>query len=106
MKNLEVKKLGRPVNENSVRQIKLKEMNEKRTLGLIKRGRPVIEGSKNQLKLERRKELIETGVSTGKRGRPVIEGSVRQLRIAELEMKRANGTLKLGRPKMKKEVEA
>jgi len=38
-----------------------------------------------------------------KRGRPVGSGinpnSKRQLRIAELEAKRANGTLKVGRPK-------
>ena len=36
----EVKKLGRPVNENSVRQLRLKELELKRELGLLKRGRP------------------------------------------------------------------
>ena len=33
-------KLGRPVNVNSVRQLRIKELNEKRELGLVKRGRP------------------------------------------------------------------
>ena len=41
------KQLGRPVNENSVRQIRLKEIAEKRAQGLIKRGRPANENSKN-----------------------------------------------------------
>ena len=47
----QVKKLGRPVNENSKRQIELKEKAELRAKGLIKRGRPAVEGSKNQEKL-------------------------------------------------------
>jgi hypothetical protein len=34
-------KTGRPINENSVRQIRLKDLESKRELGLIKRGRPV-----------------------------------------------------------------
>jgi len=37
---IEVKKLGRPVNENSERQKRLKELESKRELGLVKRGRP------------------------------------------------------------------
>ena len=37
---VEVIKLGRPVNENSVRQLRLKELESKRELGLVKRGRP------------------------------------------------------------------
>ena len=69
MKN-EVKKLGRPVNENSVRQLRIKELESKRVNG--------------ELKL----------------GRPVNENSVRQLRIKELEMKRELGLVKRGRPKM------
>ena len=66
----EVKRLGRPVNENSVRQIRLKELEMKRINGELRRGRPV------------------------------NESSVRQIRLKELEMKRANGELKKGRPKM------
>ena len=100
MKNQETKKLGRPTNPNSVRQQQLKAKAEMKANGVvIKRGRPVVEGSKNQMKLERRNKLAEAGLLTGKRGRPVNPESVRQKRVAELEMKRANGTLKLGRPK-------
>ena len=99
MKNQEVKKLGRPVNMNSARQIRLKQQSELKAAGLIKRGRPVVEGSKNQAKLERRAELSEMGLLTGMRGRPVQPNSARQERLAMLSEKRANGTLKLGRPK-------
>jgi hypothetical protein len=67
----EVKKLGRPVNENSVRQLRLKELEEKKINGELKKGRPVNENSK------------------------------RQQRIKELEERKLNGTFKLGRPKMK-----
>jgi hypothetical protein len=69
MKN-EVKVLGRPVNENSVRQLRIKELESKRELGLLKRGRPVNENSE------------------------------RQKRIKELESKRELGLVKRGRPKM------
>ena len=97
---VETKKLGRPVNPNSARQKQLAEKAELKASGVeIKRGRPVVEGSKNQMKLERRNKLAEAGLLTGKRGRPVNPESTRQKRVAELEMKRANGTLKLGRPK-------
>jgi hypothetical protein len=101
----QVKKLGRPVNENSKRQIELKLKAELRSKGLIKRGRPVVEGSKNQLKQERKAVLAEQGLLTGKKGRPVNPTSERQVRLAMLNEKRMNGTLKLGRPKMKKEEE-
>ena len=99
MSKLEVKKLGRPVNVNSARQQRLKLQSEMREKGLIKRGRPVVEGSKNQLKQERKAILAEKGLLTGRRGRPVSPNSARQERLASLEMKRQNGTLKLGRPK-------
>ena len=102
----EVKKLGRPVNVNSKRQIELKEKAELREKGLIKRGRPVVEGSKNQIKKERKAVLSEQGLLTGKKGRPVNPNSKRQERLEMLNEKRMNGTLKLGRPKMKKEEEA
>ena len=92
---VEVKKLGRPVNENSKRQIELKMKAELREKGLLKRGRPVVEGSKNQLKQERKQILAEQGLLTGKRGRPVVPNSARQVRLEMLAEKRANGTLKL-----------
>jgi hypothetical protein len=44
MKN-EIKKLGRPVNENSVRQKRLKELESKKEQGLLKRGRPKKDGN-------------------------------------------------------------
>ena len=69
MKKVNVVKLGRPVNENSVRQ---KE-------------------------LERKKFNRENGIEL--RGRKVNPNSERQIRLRELEEKRKNGTLKLGRPK-------
>jgi len=40
-----------------------------------------------------------------RKGRPVNENSVRQLRLKDLEERRLNGTLKLGRPKMIKTEE-
>ncbi len=99
---VETKKLGRPVNPTSVRQKQLAEKAALKASGVeIKRGRPVVAGSKNQAKLERRNKLAEAGLLTGKRGRPVNPESTRQKRVAELELKRANGTLKLGRPKTK-----
>jgi hypothetical protein len=70
---VEVVKLGRPVNENSVRQLRLKELESKRLSGELKKGRPV------------------------------NENSVRQLRLKELESKRELGLIKRGRPKLVKE---
>lgn len=43
---------------------------------------------------------VEVTLETKRRGRPIVEGSARQNRIMDLENRRANGTLKLGRPKM------
>jgi|694.fasta_scaffold155143_1 hypothetical protein len=40
------------------------------------------------------------------RGRPIIADSNRQKRILDLQMRRENGTLKLGRPKMTPEQKA
>ena len=86
------KQLGRPVNPNSARQIRLRELAEKRANGELRRGRPVDENSARQQKLANKAE------GTGRRGRPVNPNSARQLRLAELEAKRANGEVKRGRP--------
>ena len=91
-------KLGRPVNPNSVRQIRLAEIAAKREAGLIKRGRPSVAGSANQMKQMERMAKMLSGVEI-KRGRPSNPESARAKRIADLEARRANGTLKLGRPK-------
>jgi hypothetical protein len=92
-------KLGRPVNPNSARQIKLAEIQAKREAGLIKRGRPSVPGSMNQIKKTIQLAKVLSGVEI-KRGRPVNPESARAKRMADLEARRANGTLKLGRPKM------
>ena len=100
MKNQEnnTAQLGRPVNENSARQIRLKEIAAKREAGLIKRGRPSVPGSINAIKRTERLIKAMSGVEI-KRGRPTNPESARAKRIADLEARRANGTLKLGRPK-------
>jgi hypothetical protein len=100
MKNQEntTAQLGRPVNMNSARQIRLAEIATKREAGLIKRGRPSVPGSANQMKKVERMTKILSGVEL-KRGRPTNPESARAKRIADLEARRANGTLKLGRPK-------
>ena len=91
-------KRGRPVNENSVRQQRLKELEEKKMNGELKRGRPVNETSNRQMRLL---ELEMKRVSGElRKGRPVNETSNRQMRLRDLEERRMNGTLKLGRPKM------
>ena len=93
-----VVKLGRPVNENSVRQIRLKELEMKKELGLLKRGRPVVENSERQIRLKKQLENKLNGV---KQGRPVNPNSERQKRLNELNMKRELGLLKRGRPSKK-----
>jgi hypothetical protein len=60
------KQLGRPVNPNSARQLRLKELAEKRDNGELRRGRPVDENSARQQKLANKAE------GNGMRGRPVI----------------------------------
>ena len=69
----------------------------KKELGLVKRGRPVNENSERQKRLSELENKRVNGEV--KRGRPVNENSERQKRLNELESKRNSGTLKLGRPK-------
>jgi hypothetical protein len=97
MNNKEVKKIGRPVNENSVRQAKLKVKQELLEQGVeIKRGRPVNVESDRQKRLELKGKV--------KLGRKVDMNSARQQRLQALEMKKASGVeVKRGRPKMKVE---
>ena len=95
-----VKRKGRPVVEDSARQLRLKSLEEKRANGELRRGRPVVEDSARQLRLQ---ELEAKRVNGDlRRGRPVNEMSARQLRLKDLEERRNNGTLKLGRPKVEK----
>ena len=90
-------KLGRPVNENSVRQIRLKELELKRSNGELKRGRPVNTTSERQLRLKI--QAINKTLGIGQ-GRPVNLNSARQIRLAELEAKKVanGGVIKRGRP--------
>ena len=99
----EVAKKGRPVNPNSARQLRLKELDEKRKNGELKRGRPVNPTSKRQQRLIELEEKRKNGEL--KQGRPVNPNSKRQLRLAELEAKKKEngGVMPLGRPKSKVE---
>ena len=91
-------KRGRPVNEDSVRQKRLKELEEKRMNGELKKGRPINEDSVRQKRLAELEEKRMNGEL--RKGRPVNENSVRQMRLKEMELKRMNGELRRGRPKM------
>jgi hypothetical protein len=90
-------KRGRPVNENSVRQQRLAELEEKRANGELKRGRPVNNESNRQVRLAELELKRVNGEL--RKGRPVNESSVRQMRLKEIEERKLNGTFKLGRPK-------
>jgi hypothetical protein len=65
----EIKRLGRPVNPNSPRQIRLAEKERLRAEGLLKRGRPAVEGSARQIRMQARLEKISAGIEI-KPGRP------------------------------------
>jgi len=98
MKNVnEVKQLGRPVNPNSVRQIRLAELAAKKASGECKQGRPVNPNSERQARLAKQAENKANGLG---QGRPVNPNSARQKRLAELKAKaEANGgQVKRGRP--------
>jgi hypothetical protein len=91
-------KTGRKPNPESKRQQRLAELNAKIEAGVtIKKGRPVVEDSVRQLKLKELEVKRASGEL--KLGRRVDSTSKRQLRIAELEAKRVNGEIRRGRPK-------
>jgi len=79
---VETPRLGRPMNPNSVRQQRLKEMSDKREQGLLKRGRPVVAESTRQQVLKAREEKVNNGIEL-KRGRPVNSESNRQVTLAK-----------------------
>ena len=103
MKSVEIKgiKTGRPVNPNSARQIRLAELEAKRSNGELRRGRPVDNTSERQFRLKI--QAINKALGVGQ-GRPVNPNSVRQMRLAELEAKKAanGGVIKRGRPAVAK----
>jgi hypothetical protein len=90
-------KRGRPVVENSVRQLRLKELEEKRSNGELKRGRPVDTESVRQKRIADIQTRKESGEF--KLGRAINPESERQKRLKDLEERKLNGTLKRGRPK-------
>ena len=96
-------KTGRKPNPESNRQKRLAELNAKIEAGVtIKKGRPVVEDSVRQLKLKELEKKRANGEL--KLGRRVDESSARQLRLKDLEARRANGELKRGRPAKSKDV--
>ena len=97
----EVKVLGRPVNPNSARQIRLAELAAKKANGELKRGRPVNSMSERQFRLKT--QAFNKALGLGQ-GRPVDPNSARQKRLAELKAKaEANGgAVKRGRPALPK----
>ena len=92
--NTEVK-LGRKINPNSVRQIRLAELEAKRSNGELKRGRPIDITSARQIRLA----CKAIGLTAGQ-GRPINPNSARQIRLAELKAKAElnGGAVKRGRP--------
>jgi len=100
VKNSEVKgvKTGRPVNPNSARQIRLAELEVKRSNGELKRGRPVDTNSERQLRLKI--QFINKQLGIGGQGRPINPNSARQKRLNELAAKAKlnGGVVKRGRP--------
>ena len=91
-------KLGRPVNANSVRQIRLAELEAKRSNGELKRGRPVDSTSERQFRLKI--QAINKQLGIGGQGRPMNPNSARQIRLNELAAKAElnGGVVKRGRP--------
>ena len=77
-----MKRVGRPVNPNSARQIKMAERQALLDSGVVfKRGRKVDHNSANQKRLTARQALLDAGI-TPKRGRPVNPNSARQIKMA------------------------
>jgi hypothetical protein len=78
----ELKQLGRPVNPNSVRQVKIQERLLKKEAGLLKRGRPIVGNSKRQETLQKRADKVNSGIDL-KPGRPININSKRQIELAK-----------------------
>ena len=88
--------LGRPVNPNSVRQIRLAELESRKVNGTLKLGRPVNPDSASQKRLVELEAKRKDGSLM--RGRPVNPNSTHQIKLRELAERRANGEVKQGRP--------
>ena len=88
-------KTGRKIDPNSLRQLRLKELELKKLNGELRRGRPVKANSERQIRLALQAANKALGIG---QGRPVNPNSARQIRLAELESKRELGLVKRGRP--------
>lgn len=101
MNTIETKILGRPVNPDSERQKRIKDLEERRTSGTLKLGRPVSGESKRQQRLQELEEKRSNGEL--KKGRPINGESRRQKELQERAERAASGIeAKKGRPKMDK----
>jgi hypothetical protein len=90
-------KTGRKVDPNSVRQVRLAELEAKRANGELKRGRPVDTTSERQFRLKIQAINKQLGIG---QGRPINPNSARQIRLNELAAKAKlnGGAVKRGRP--------
>ena len=80
-------------------------MNNTETTTNVKRGRPVVENSARQVKLAARAAKLANG-ETISRGRPANPNSQRQARLAVRAAREAQGIeVKVGRPKTVKVTE-
>ena len=88
--------LGRPVNPNSVRQMRLADLESRKVNGTLKLGRPVNPDSASQKRLVELEAKRKDG--TLKRGRPVNPNSAHQIKLRGMAERRENGEVKRGRP--------
>lgn len=88
--------LGRPVNPNSARQMRLADLENRKANGTLKLGRPTNPDSDRQKRLAELEAKREDG--TLRRGRPVNPNSAHQIKLREMAERRANGEVKRGRP--------
>jgi hypothetical protein len=96
---------GRPVDPSSARQLKIAAKEAAIANGEdVKRGRNIDPTSARQLKIKAQQEAIENGIEV-KRGRPADPTSKRQIEMAIKAKLRAEGKLKVGRPKAEVVVE-
>ena len=96
MTKVKTVQLGRPVNPNSVRQMRLADLESRKVNGTLKLGRPVNPDSASQKRLVEMEAKRKDG--TLKRGRPVNPNSAHQIKLREMAERRENGEVKRGRP--------
>ena len=96
MTKVKTVQLGRPVNPNSARQMRLADLESRKVNGTLKLGRPVNPDSASQKRLVELEAKRKDG--TLKKGRPVNPNSAHQIKLREMAERRANGEVKQGRP--------